>query len=227
MLSAASCFSDADRKRINECVGAAELKTSAEIVPVVATSSGRYDRAEDLVGLLLGIVLMILTAILWPTPPISMESGSWDKDPSLLQAGKLIVAMVVGFMLGVAAGSRISAVRRLFTPSRQMREEVQQSAQAIFFDKRIHHTASGSGLMIYLSLFEHVAVILADQQVLKALGQGTLDELCGSLTIQLKQGSPADAICKTIEAASGKLYAVLPRQSSDVNELPDSLITID
>ena len=71
MLSAARFFSDADRKRINECVGTAELKTSAEIVPVVATSSGRYDRAEDLVGLLLGIVLMILTAILWPAPPIS------------------------------------------------------------------------------------------------------------------------------------------------------------
>ena len=227
MLSAASSFSDADRKRINECVGAAELKTSAEIVPVVATSSGRYDRAEDLIGLLLGIVLMILTAILWPASPISMESGSWDKDPSLLQAGKLMVAMVVGFMLGVAAGSRIPAVRRLFTPSRQMQEEVQQSAQAIFFDKRIHHTESGSGLMIYLSLFEHVAVILADQQVLKALGQATLDELCSSLTMQLKQGSPTDAICKTIEAASEKLFTALPRQSSDINELPDSLITID
>jgi putative membrane protein len=227
MLSAASCFSDADRKRINECVGAAELKTSAEIVPVVATSSGRYDRAEDLAGLLLGIVLMILTAILWPAPPISMESGSWDKDPSLIQAGKLIAAMVVGFMLGVAAGSRISGVRRLFTPSGQMREEVQQSAQAIFFDKRIHHTASGSGLMIYVSLFEHVAVILADQQVLTALGQATLDELCRSLTMQLKQGSPTEAIFKTIEAASDKLSCALPRQASDINELPDSLITID
>lgn len=227
MPSAAKCLSEADCKRINECVGLAESKTSAEIVPVVATSSGRYDRAEDLVGLWCGIALMILTALLWPATLVSLESGSWDKDPSLLQAGKLIIAMLTGFMLGVAAGSRIPALCRLITPMRQMREEVQQSAQAIFFDKRIHHTTSGSGLMIYVSLFEHIAVILADQQVLKALGQATLDELCSSLTMQLKQGSPTAAICKTIEAASEKLSTALPRQSSDINELPDSLITID
>lgn len=226
MLSAASRFSEADRKRINECVGAAESKTSAEIVPVVATTSGRYDRAEDLVGLWSGIVLMILTAVFWPAPPVSMESGSWDKDPSLLQAGKLIIAILVGFMLGVAAGSRIGSVRRMFTPAKQMREEVQQSARAIFFDKRIHHTESGSGLLIYISLFEHIAVILADQQVLKALGQGTLDELCSSLTAGLKENSATDSICRTIETAAEKLAVVLPGQSTDVNELPDSLITI-
>jgi putative membrane protein len=227
MLSAARCFSEADRKRINECVGAAESKTSAEIVPIVATSSGRYDRAEDLVGLWCGVVLMILTAVFWPAPAVSMESGSWDKDPTLLQAGKSIIAMLVGFMLGVAAGSRISSIRRMLTPSKQMREEVQQSARAIFFDKRIHHTDSGSGLMIYVSLFEHIAVILADQQILNALGQTTLDELCGSLVTQLKQESPTDAICKTIEAAAEKLSAALPRQNGDINELPNSLITID
>jgi putative membrane protein len=227
MMSAASCFSDADRKRINECIAAAESRTSAEIVPVVATSSGRYDRAEDLVGLLLGVVLMILTAILWPAPPISLESGSWDKDPSLLQAGKLVMAMIVGFMLGVAAGSRIGSVRRMFTPAKQMREEVQQSARAIFFDKRIHHTDAGSGLLIYVSLFEHVAVILADQHVLNSLGQTALDELCGALTAGLKVNSRVDSICKTIEMAAEKLAIAMPRQSNDVNELPDSLITID
>lgn len=226
MMSAASCFSEADRKRINECVGAAESKTSAEIVPVVATSSGRYDRAEDLVGLWLGILLMVLTAVFWPTPAVSMESGSWDNDPSLRQAGKLIVAMLVGYMVGVAAGSRIGSVRRMFAPAKQMREEVQQSARAIFFDKRIHHTESGSGLLIYVSLFEHIAVVLADQQVLNAVGQTALDELCGTLTDGLKVKSPVDSICKTIEMAAEKLAIAMPRQSSDVNELPDSLITI-
>ena len=227
MLSAAKCFSEADRKRVNTCVGMAESKTSAEIVPVVATSSGRYDRAEDLVGLWCGIVLMILTAVFWPAPAVSMESGSWDKDPALLQAGKSIVAMLLGFMLGVAAGSRIGSVRRMFTPKKQMKEEVQQSARAIFFDKRIHHTASGSGLLIYVSLFEHIAVILADQHVLKALGQTALDELCGALSDGLKVNSPVDSICKTIEMAAEKLSIAMPRQSTDVNELPDSLITID
>jgi putative membrane protein len=70
-------------------------------------------------------------------------------------------------------------------------------------------------------------VILADQHVLNSLGQTALDELCGALTAGLKVNSRVDSICKTIEMAAEKLAIAMPRQSNDVNELPDSLITID
>ena len=87
MVSASSLFTDSDRERVNNSVRAAEARTSAEIVPVVATASGRYDRAEDLIGLWLGVLFMVVTAVFWRSPAVSMESGSWDSDPSLRQAG--------------------------------------------------------------------------------------------------------------------------------------------
>ena len=40
-------FDDSDRKRIREAVTEAETHTSAEIVPVLTESSGRYDRADS------------------------------------------------------------------------------------------------------------------------------------------------------------------------------------
>ncbi len=227
MVSASSLFTDSDRERVNNSVRAAEARTSAEIVPVVATASGRYDRAEDLIGLWLGVLFMVVTAVFWRSPAVSMESGSWDSDPSLRQAGKVVGAMLVGYLAGVTLGSRLSLLRRLFTPVRQMHDEVRQTAQAVFYDKRVHHTQSAGGLLIYVSLFEHVVTILADQSVLKAIGQPVLDELCNAMTLSLRQDAPTVALCQIIDAAGEQLAIALPRQASDMNELPDALVTID
>ena len=51
MQRASELFNDEQRATIDQAVADAESKTSAEIVPVVATASGRYDRAEDIVGM--------------------------------------------------------------------------------------------------------------------------------------------------------------------------------
>jgi len=224
---ASSLFSESDRLRLNSSVRLAELGTSAEIVPVVATASGRYDRAEDLIGLWLGVVLMIAVSVSWPSPAASADSGSWGPDPAIMQIVKLTVTMVAGFLLGAILGARVSWLRRLFTPTLQMTDEVRRAAQAVFFDQRIHHTQSGGGMLIYISLFEHIAVILADRQIVAALGQPVLDELCRSLTEQIHKGNLTEAICQTIQAAGNKLSVAMPREQDDVNELSDALVTMD
>jgi putative membrane protein len=224
---ASSVFSESDRRRLNALVRQAEMGTSAEIVPVVATASGRYDRAEDLMGLWLGVGLMIVVSVWWPSPAASIDAGSWGTDPAVMQIIKLTITMVVGFLLGAILGARVSWLRRLFTPARQTTDEVKRAAQAVFFDQRIHHTQSGGGLLIYLSLFEHTAVILADRKVLAALGQPVLDELCGALVQQVRTGNLTEALCQTIQAAGNKLMTVMPAQQDDVNELSDALVTID
>ena len=58
MKPASSLFNDQARERVNQAIAQAESKTSAEVVPVVATASGRYDRPEDIVGLWLGIIAL-------------------------------------------------------------------------------------------------------------------------------------------------------------------------
>lgn len=227
MALASQLFSDTDRQKINAAVRDAEAGTSAEIVPVVATASGRYDRAEDVLGLWLGIGLMVAISLFWPPPMMGTESGSWESNSAALQPVKLIVAMLVGFILGAVIGSKVPILRRLFTPKRQMTDEVRQTARSVFFDNRIHHTQAGGGLLIYVSLFEHIAVILADRQVVAAIGQPALDSLCQSLTQQLRTAGPTAALCQTLQTAGELLKSALPRGADDVNELPDALVTID
>ncbi len=227
MRPASSCFTDADRKRINEAVVAAESGTSAEVVPAVATASGRYDRPEDLVGLWAAI--LGACAFWWFVPRASAEGGSWSGGlaPELMLVA-LVAILLAGFAVGAVVGSRIGWLRRLFTPRQQMREEVAARASQLFFDGRVHHTAGRTGLLVYVSLYEHAAAVIADKIVTEKLGQPALDELCRHLTEKLRAGgSVVDALCDVLKEAGERLAPVLPRAADDVNELPDALILLD
>ena len=56
-----------------------------------------------------------------------------------------------------------------------MRDEVTGRARQVFFDSSICHTIGGTGLLIFVSMFERQAIILADQAVDERLGQPSLD----------------------------------------------------
>ena len=64
-----------DIARISATVAEAESNTAAQIVPAVASSSGRYDRAEDIAGLILG---MLGAAGVWFfLPDADVGGDSW------------------------------------------------------------------------------------------------------------------------------------------------------
>lgn len=225
MPQASTYFTDEQRARIREAVAKAESRTSAEIVPVVASSSGRYDRAEDIVGLLTGLVLMAITWRFYPRH--WYESGSWDGPSMSFELPALVLAVLVGFLTGAAIASRIGWLRPLFTPRMQMREEVNARARQAFFDDRVHHTKGATGLLIYISLYERTAVVLADEAITEHLGQGTLDDLCAGLVRKLHEGHAAEGLVETILAAGEHLAKALPREAGDVNELADALVLMD
>mgnify|MGYP004002922421 CR=1 FL=1 len=62
MTKASKLFTAKEQKQINNAITQAESNSSGEILPVVITASGRYDRAEDLFGL---VFAMILISIFW------------------------------------------------------------------------------------------------------------------------------------------------------------------
>src|SRR5438105_1616418 len=122
MANTAKLFSDADRKRVTQAIQDAESKTSAEIMPVIAGSSGRYDRPEDIVGLWFAIIGIIVVWLVFPSP--KPEAGSWDRAEPVWELVWLLAVTIVGFVAGAFVGSRVLWLRRLFTPRVQMQEEV-------------------------------------------------------------------------------------------------------
>ncbi|MEZ6126540.1 MAG: hypothetical protein R3C49_25745 [Planctomycetaceae bacterium] len=224
MTTASRVICQAHRDQVQAAVAAAEARTSCEIVPVVASASGRYDRAEDLVGLWLAVIGGVAVFLNLPGPgPV----GSWNESSHGLQALFLAGTMVLCFTAGALLADQFRTLRRLFTPQREMIEEVSRRARQLFYDRRVHHTAGASGLLIYVSLYERRAVVLGDRSVTEVLGESFLQGLCDRLTAGLAAADVASAICDTIQHAVGPLENALPRADGDVNELPDALVVID
>lgn len=227
MLKASRLFDETQKKQVEEAVIEAELKTSCEIVPVVATASGRYDRSEDIIGLWLVTLSTLAFWLLFPRQ--GSESGSWGTVPLYIEILTIIASTIIMFMLGVMLGSQFYSLRRMFVPKKQMEEEVALRAREAFFDNRIHHTEGSTGILIYVSLFEHIAMVLGDESILShpELGQPFLDDLCHQLTQKLHNGEITEAICETVAEAGKRLSGPLPRMEGDVNELHDALVLID
>lgn len=218
-------FSEADRVRVNEAIRQAESATSAEIVPVVARSSGRYDRPEDIVGLWVAGLAIILVWFLTPLPVDN--PGDFGARSAIWQLVTILIAGLIGFIAGAFLATRVHWLRRLFTPRVQMRDEVRNSANAMFFDKRIHHTGGGSGVLLYVSLFEQTALVLADQSVLEKLGPQALETIDREFMQRLNDNGVIDALCETARSVGAQLSPLLPRAADDVNELPDALVVIE
>jgi putative membrane protein len=218
-------FSASDHRQVAEAVATAERRTSAEIVPVIAAASGRYDRAEDLVGLWTAVIALVCVATVWNVE--FPEPDGWDEPSRVAQTLALAATVVIGFFAGAAIATRVSSLRRLFVSHAQRRDETWARAVQVFHDRRISRTATRSGLLIYVSLFERTAAIVADEAVLRELGQAELDELCRQLVERLKQGQPIAALTASIGAAGESLAAHFPPSTPRANELSDALVVLD
>lgn len=225
MTDASVIFDAPNRERVNQAVRQAEAITGAEIVPVVARGSGRYDRGEDVLGLWTAALVML--CVWWIYPLSEGEPGNWSELSPGWQIVALLAGGLVGFLIGAFVASRIDALRRLFTPAVQMRQEVDRRAREVFYDQRVHHTRSGAGVLFYVSLFERRAAVIADQSVLERLGQTQIDELCQALTQRLHESNVVDALCETVQVAAERLAKTIPRTPDDSNELADALVVIE
>ena len=224
-MRASKLFCDEDRCRIEQAVAAAESQTSCEIVPVVATTSDQYERSQDIIGLWFAIASAVVFWLCFPR--VSQADSGWDATPNYLPAGLMAVIMLVSFVLGVFLGAQIAGLKRLFTPQVAARKRVSDRARQVFFDRRVHHTASSTGILIYISLFERMAVVLADEAVLEAVGQGTLDEMCKQLTSGFRKGDGPRSLERVITDVGNRLAPLLPREKNDTDELSNLLVIID
>ncbi len=224
MQTASEAVTAEQRAQVAAAVSAAEQSSCCEIVPVVATASGRYDRAEDIVGLWCAMLGAVAVFLLFPG---NVDTGHWGAFPVWAQVLVLAVTIAVTFVIGAVLADRFHGLRLLFTARQQMKEEVNLRARELFFDRRVHHTDGASGLLIFVSLYERMAVVLGDRSVVEKLGDQFPKELCERLTAALREQDIGFAICDTINHAAPSLASALPRADGDVNELSDALVLLD
>jgi putative membrane protein len=226
MKRASKYFTESERDQIAEAVRGAEERTSGEIVPVLATASGRYDRAEDLFGLTFSIVLLVLGWILFQE--VRPVEGDWVSGQSLvLGLVPVLLIVFVGFSLGAALSTWIPALKLPFLSRREMEAEVERSAAEAFQRFRVRGTAASTGVLIYVSLFEHTVQVIGDDAIASRISQEDWAEVRDLVIEGIRSRNPADGLRQAISLCGELLARHFPIEPGDVNELTNELRIID
>ncbi|MBT4864239.1 MAG: hypothetical protein HON53_03845 [Planctomycetaceae bacterium] len=226
MINALTVFSKDEQRQVSQSIAALEKKTAAEVVCAVSTESGRYDRAESIVGLIVAAVLLALTNIAWVfLTDWSAGPGGWHPPfglPFMFQ----LIAVLVGFIGGSIAASYYHPLRRPFVRQKDKLAEAERAASIVFSSQRLHSTRHVGGVLVYVSLFERKVIVLADDGAMKVLEPSMLDAICESAVKNIKDGKRVETFLDAVKALEPPLTESLPIGDNDVNELPDHLVCI-
>ncbi len=226
MKKASNYFSDEQKTIIEEAVSRAEKNTSGEIVPVIASVSGRYDRAEDIFGVLLG---MLLLTISWLCTQESIPvTGQWEGEmTTVITLPWALVIIFFGFILGTLLASFFPILRLIFISKKEMQEEVEKSARLAFHQFRIHETDGATGVLIYISLYEQNVRVLGDEEITAKLEQKDWVDVCNLVVEGMKSREPTEKLIQAIEHCGRLLSDHFPITDDDQDELSNKLNFID
>ena len=208
----------AEKKPIEEAIARLEQRSAAEVVCVVATESGRYDRAESLIGLVLGLVGLCVAESAW-----SALAGSWGTPTPLAAQAAGVIA---GFIAGLLLGSYVHPLRRALVSKAELEEEVRRGASAAFTASRVGATAGRVGVLVYVSLFEHRVVVLLDSGVQALVPADFAAKLVDRAVAGLKAGKRTEALAELIDLLGQTLADKLPASPDNPDELPNHVIAL-
>lgn len=197
-----------DEKRIQAAVHAAELKTSGEIVPVIASRSVRYGWFAALFGffgLIAGTASYFLLQHFFPF-------AAEHNFVFLLQGGGLVFGLLVGCS---------SWVMRMVLGQARLTEEVMAAAQLAFVQEGLINTQDRTGILIYIALQEHRVVVLGDRGINEKVSTTYWEEAGKKIVAGIRNGTAGDALVEVIEEMGGRLAEHFPRKANDTNELGD------
>jgi len=87
-------------------------------------------------------------------------------------------------------------------------------------------TAARVGVLLYLSLAEHRAEIVADEAIVGKVDDAVWGEAMVALIDRIRAGDPAAGMADAVAKIGTVLAQHFPKTEADVNELPDRLIEL-
>ncbi len=203
-----------EHSRVAQAVRQAEARTSGEIFCVLARASDSYFfPAACFVGmaiLVVGLIVAILLDHWWYTIDLQVFLG--------LQLLGIAAALLV---LGLFPSLRV-----LYVPLSLRRRRAHDNAVRQFLSHNIHLTAARTGVLLFLSMEERYAEIIADSGINAHVSQESWNHVVDLLVSHVRQDRLADGFCAAIGEAGELLARHFPRETDDRNELDDRLVEI-
>lgn len=221
-------LNEADHDRVTAAVTLAEATTDGEIVTIVAGASDRY---HD-VALHWAILAMLLVPALLAFRPTVAEHiyarlvDPWAQvAPTGALFGVALVLMVLVFLLARLVLAWMP-LRIALTPGATRTRRVRARALILFRAGAEKRTRAKTGVLLYLSIAERRAEIVADAAIHARVPNETWGAAMAAVLAGVRDGRPADGMADAVAQIGAVLTEHFPRSDTDVNELPDRLIEL-
>lgn len=198
-----------DKAAIEAKVREAEKRTTGEIVVMVVASSHHYPLANIVGGVLAGVTAALSAAL------ITGLDTMWH----------FLGFFALSFVLCNEVIKRNYFLKRLFVAGSDMEEEVEEAAIASFYKKEVYDTRDHTGILIYISLFEHRVWVLGDKGINRKVESSEWEEVTAMITAGIRERKQVSAICSAVERCGDILEKSFPAGPENSNELRDTVIT--
>jgi putative membrane protein len=203
-----------DHDRIAEAIRAAELKTDGEIYCVVAHSSDGYffpAAFTATIGLFVASLVVAYGLEAW-----------W----LTIRLPHFVLAQLLALASAFVLLWLWPSLRIHFVPRRLRYQAAHANAVKQFLARNVHRTQARTGVLVFVSIAERYAEVVADEGINAKVGQHVWDGVVRDLTKHAGDDRLADGFIKAIGAVGAVLAEHFPVTAGDANELDDHLVEI-
>jgi len=197
-----------EQDRIARAIRAAEARTSGEIVCVLAQTS------SHVTGLPVFIAAVVALALPWL---LTAFTAMTVYRMLLLQVIVFVTLLVV---------LCLPPVRVALMPRRARRAIAYRFAMEQFASRGLAGNKNQSGILIFVSLTERYARIIAGDDIAARVPQAKWQEAVDALIAHTRNGFVADGFVTAIEICGNELAKHFPPSDINRNELPDRIYVI-
>jgi putative membrane protein len=207
-------FSEQDLARIKEAVQKAESKISGEIVPFIVEKSDAYTIASYRAAVLCAAIFFLgIIFIDRYIPDLAVY------DPVFI----FLIVLAAG-ILAAWLTTKLNVLQRMFISQEHFDIVTKQKAEAAFLQEEVFNTKQRTGILIFISFFEHEVIVMADKGISKVVEQKEWDGMVKTLIDKIKTGDTVGGL-ETCIARCGQI--LLEKEftitADDTNELKDDL----
>lgn len=218
----------ADQARISAAVHAAESGTSGEIVTILSDESDIY--ADVALWWSAGVALLALAALcLMPDFYLGLVDralGRWAVEWTPRAVLELALTVASLKFAGMWLLQMWRPLRLWLVPPSVKARRVRARAVQCFRTAAERRTVGRTGILLYVSLAERRAEIVADEAIHARVEADAWGQAMADLIAPLRAGQIAQGLIAAIGDIGAILAKHLPRAADDVNELPDRIIAL-
>lgn len=223
-----NAFDQSAQDIVTKAVAEAEAHTSGEIVTVLADRSDGYTDVALLWAVAISFTAMALVTAFpdFYTNLVDRILGRWSHVWTPGELLTLVTGVGLVKFLAMWAIQLWQPLKFALIPGPVKSARARAAAVRHFKVGAECRTHGRTGVLLYLSMREHRAEIVADEAIAGKVDAEVWGKAMADMLGEIRQGHVAEGLAAGIRDVGEVLAEHFPRSDDDVNELPDRLILV-